>query len=65
MVYIWCNDGRKMATQRCEKHTVEALFFAPKVDTVPLFLSTLVLGVLLYDLETRLAAYDAVERATL
>ena len=54
-----------MATQRCEKHTVEALFFAPKVDVVPLFLSTLVFGVLLYDLETRLAAYDAVERATL
>ena len=54
-----------MPVKRCEKGTVEALFFAPKVDTVPLSLSTLVLGVRLYDLETRLAAYDAVERATL
>ena len=54
-----------MATQRCGKHTVEALFFAPKVDAVPLSLSTLVFGVLLYTLESRLAAYDAVERATL
>ena len=66
-----CINGA-MSAKRCEKHdkytvevTVEALFFGPEVDTIPLSLSVLALGVLTYDLETTPAAYNAVARATL